>query len=99
MDAAVWVGDEDANGTYDRLESGSGFVITSHERNANSFSLTWNAFPGRSYVVQGSATMAPGSWQNLDSVTAGGSQLSCSSTVPINPAEEPVKFFRVSLAP
>jgi chitodextrinase len=91
--------DEDADGTYDRLESGSGFVITSHQQNVNSFSLAWNAFPGRTYIVQGSATMAPGSWLNLDTVTAGGSQLSCSSTVPINPAAEPVKFFRVSLVP
>ena len=91
--------DEDANGVYDRLESGAGFLITSHERSGGSFSLTWNAFPGRSYIVQGSATLHPESWQNLDNVTASPVALSCSSTVPINPALEPVKFFRVLLVP
>ncbi len=91
--------DEDANGTYDRLETGGSFVITSHQRNENTFSLTWNAFPGRSYTVQGSTSMIPNSWQNLKTVTASGTQLSCSATVPINPTEEPIKFFRVLLVP
>jgi len=91
--------DEDANGIYDRLETGAGFVITSFQRDGNTMSLTWNAFPGRSYQVQGSVNMEPGSWQNLDTVVAGPSQLSCSAQIPINPAEEPAKFFRVSLVP
>ncbi|MDP3851299.1 MAG: carbohydrate-binding protein [Luteolibacter sp.] len=91
--------DEDANGIHDRLETGGGFVITSHQRNENTFFLAWNAFPGRSYIVQGSTTMAPASWQNLETVTASDIALSCSATLPINPMEEPVKFFRVVLVP
>jgi hypothetical protein len=89
--------DEDANGIYDRLETGSGFVITSFQRDETTFSLTWNAFPGRSYQVQGSPTMAPGSWQNLATVPAGPADLSCSANIPINPQQDPVLFFRIRL--
>jgi chitodextrinase len=89
--------DEDANGIYDRLETGSGFVITSFQRNETTFSLTWNAFPGRSYQVQGSATMAPGSWENLATVPVGPADLSCSANIPLNPQQDPVMFFRIRL--
>jgi hypothetical protein len=89
--------DEDANGIYDRLETGSGFHIISFQRNETTFSLAWNCFPGRTYQVQGSATMAPGSWSNVATVQAGAAELTCSANIPINPQTDPVMFFRVRL--
>jgi hypothetical protein len=89
--------DEDANGIYDRLETGAGFRITSFQRDETTFSLAWNAFPGRTYQVQGSATMAPDSWENVATVAAGPADLSCSANIPIDPQEDPVMFFRVRL--
>jgi hypothetical protein len=90
--------DEDANGIFDRLESGKGFVITQSQRSAGTFSLTWNCFPGRSYQVQASADLA--TWSNVPGglVIAGSSALDASYAVPLLPAEAK-GFFRILLIP
>ena len=92
--------DEDANGTYDRLETGKGFVITQSGRSAGLFSLTWKCFPGRSYQIQTSDNLAGGSWIDIPEtiVTAGPTDLSASQALTLAP-EESHRFFRVKLIP
>lgn len=92
--------DEDANGSYDRLETGKGFVITQSGRVGNTFSLTWKSFPGRSYKIQTSTDLADGSWTDVSggSVTAGATALDASHDVPLDPADGK-RFFRVMLIP
>lgn len=90
--------DEDANGTYDRLEPGIGFVVTSSGRTGDNFAISWNCFPGRSYKIQTSETLAGGSWTDVPGATftAGSSEMSASLNIALNPAE-PMRFFRVVL--
>ncbi len=92
--------DEDANGTYDRLEPGKGFVISASARSAGTFSITWNCFPGRSYRIQTSDDLSEGSWTDVPGalVSAGGGDLSLSREVPVDSAD-PKGFFRVMLLP
>lgn len=92
--------DEDANGVFDRLEPNHGFVLTQSGRTGDQFNLTWNCFPGRSYKIQSSDTLAGGSWTDVPgaTVTAGATDLSASIGVPINPAD-PRRFYRVFLIP
>ncbi len=90
--------DEDADGTWDRLEPGAGFRITAAAATPDGLSLTWNCFPGRSYQVQSSATLAAGSWTDVagGQTTAGPADLTLSRTLPRTGA---AAFFRVVLLP
>ena len=92
--------DEDANGAYDRLEPGKGFVVTAAGRAGNQFNLSWNCFPGRAYRVETSDTLAAGSWQTVPGslFTAGASQLSASTSIDLEPADLK-RFFRIVLVP
>jgi hypothetical protein len=92
--------DEDGNGTYDRLESGKGFVITSYQKSGNQFSLTWNCFPGRTYRIEGSPDMTAGSWETVpgSTLTAGPQQMSATQAFNLDPGDTE-RFFRVALDP
>jgi hypothetical protein len=92
--------DEDANGSYDLLEPGKGFVITSHGKSGDVFSITWNCFPNRSYRIETSTGMAAESWEPLpdSNMTAGPSQMSATMEIELDPAETK-RFFRVALVP
>ncbi len=92
--------DEDANGIYDLLEPGLGFMVTAADRNGNNFDISWNSFPGRGYKVQTSETLAGNSWSDVPgaTVTAGPSQMGASVNLTLDP-EEPRRFFRVVLIP
>lgn len=92
--------DEDADGTYDILEPNRGFAISQSSRSGNSFSLTWTSFPGRSYKVQTSTTLAPGSWTDVAGSTTVGTAnaLTSSHVVTLDPADTQ-RFFRVMLVP
>jgi hypothetical protein len=92
--------DEDANGTYDRLEPGIGFVVTASGRTGNNFGVSWNCFPGRSYKIQTSETLAGGSWTDVAGATftAGASDMNASLSLALNPADSK-RFFRVVLIP
>lgn len=98
--------DEDANGSYDRLEAPSPgnphgkFRITSLERPAaDRVGLTWNAFPGRVYQIEASDTLAPGAWNQVPGaeVTAGPGDLEL--TVELGGQEATSRFYRVALRP
>ena len=92
--------DEDANGVFDRLETGRGFVVTGASRSGNTFSIVWNSFPGRTYQVQTRLDLATGPWTDVPGalVTAGTSDLTLSQDLTLNP-EEGHRFFRVMLVP
>lgn len=92
--------DEDADGTYDILEPNRGFAISQSGRSGNSFSLTWTSFPGRSYKVQTSTTLASGSWTDVAGSTTVGTAnaLTSSHVVTLDPADTQ-RFFRVMLVP
>ncbi len=92
--------DEDADGTYDILEPNRGFAISQSGRSGNSFSLTWTSFPGRSYKVQTSTTLASGSWTDVVGSTTVGTAnaLTSSHVVTLDPADTQ-RFFRVMLMP
>jgi predicted RNA-binding protein with TRAM domain len=58
-------GDEDNFGT-DPLDKGSKFKFNSVAfEGENDFTFTWDAVPGRSYSIQASETMEPGSWTTI----------------------------------
>ena len=90
--------DEDANGTFDRLEPGKGFVITQAARSNNQFSITWQCFPGRSYVIQSSDNL--NAWADVagGTVTAGATDLETSRNLTLDPLQAK-RFFRVALVP
>ncbi len=92
--------DEDANGIFDRLEPGGGFVITATIRSADTFSLTWKCFPGRSYRIQSCADLKSAPWTDVPSslTTAGPAALTASASVAMDP-QEPRRFYRVALIP
>jgi hypothetical protein len=92
--------DEDANGSYDRLETGKGFVITSHAKTGNQFTITWNCFPGRSYQIQTSDDLTAASWQTVSgsALTADPSQMSATLNIDLEPTDLK-RFFRVVLLP
>ncbi|MFM7179869.1 MAG: hypothetical protein ACKO2G_00095 [Verrucomicrobiales bacterium] len=92
--------DEDANGIYDRLEPGVGFVVTEFNRVANSLNLDWAAFPGRTYRVEASTTLLANSWQTVpgSQVTAGPTETSLGISLEIPPGDLR-RFFRVALDP
>ena len=92
--------DEDNNGTYDRLEPGKGFVITSFAKSGNQFSITWNCFPGRTYRIEGSDDLSDESWETVpgSSITAGPLQMSATRDITLDPGDT-ARFFRVALVP
>jgi hypothetical protein len=92
--------DEDANGIYDRLESGAGFAIKQVVREGRQFTITWNCFPGRSYQIQSSSNLLTESWVDVPDaqVTAGELELESSHQITLDPAES-ARFFRVVLLP
>ncbi len=92
--------DDDANGTYDRLEPGKNFVITQSGRAGNTFSLSWNCYPGRSYRIQSCTDLLETSWIDVPEVlvTAGPTDLTSSCEFPVSPADAN-RFFRVVLVP
>ena len=91
--------DEDANGTYDRLEPGKGFVITAHAKSADRFSITWNSFPGRSYHIETSDDLSAAGWQTVpgSSIIAASSQMSATLHIELDPGDLK-RFFRVAMA-
>lgn len=92
--------DEDADGTYDRLQPDRGFVVTSFGKNAGNFQISWNCFPGRSYRIQSSPSLTGSSWTDVEGseFTAAGDQLEATKSVPVNPSESR-RFYRVALVP
>jgi hypothetical protein len=90
--------DENANGTFDRLEPGLGFRITAAAKETTAFTLTWNCFPGRTYKIQSSTTLAADSWDDVpDSrTTAGATDLTLTRTLSL---ADPAAFFQVVLLP
>lgn len=92
--------DDDANGTYDRLEPGKSFVITQPARAGNTFALSWKCFPGRSYKIQSWSDLMGTSWADVSGVlvTAGSADLSANCELPISPTDAK-RFFRVVLVP
>ena len=92
--------DDDANGTFDRLESGKGFTITRSERTGNIFSLTWKCFPGRTYRIQSCVDLLESTWVDVSggNVTAGPTDLEANHELPVDPAESR-RFYRVVLGP
>ncbi|MEY4245346.1 MAG: hypothetical protein RLZZ245_2931, partial [Verrucomicrobiota bacterium] len=92
--------DEDANGVFDRLESGDGFAITEAVRLGNQFSITWKCFPGRVYQIQTSSNLLTASWVDVPTaqVTAGPADLEATYQVTLDPSET-ARFFRVVLNP
>lgn len=92
--------DEDANGTYDRLEPGFGFIVTHSGINGGNFDIHWNCFPGRSYQIQTSGDLSSGSWTDVPGavLTAGASQMSAQISIALTPTETK-RFFRVALLP
>lgn len=88
--------DEDANGLHDLLEAGKGFQMISAGRQGNLFSLSWAAFPGRSYKIQTSDLL--GEWTDV----AGSEVVADALIEEFEVALDPVnhrKFFRVMLVP
>ncbi|MCP5534109.1 MAG: hypothetical protein H7A48_13140 [Akkermansiaceae bacterium] len=105
VDADEWLAiplealrDEDANGIFDRVEPGVGFVIRAFEKGSGDFTITWNSFPGRSYKLQSSASLTEESWGDVEGgeSTAGPSELEMSRTVS---SSADSMFFRVVLLP
>ena len=90
--------DEDANGTFDRLEPNRDFVVTGFAETVDGLRLSWNCFPGRSYQVQSSTSLSEEDWSDvMDSpVTAGASDLSMNATLQRSGA---TRFYRVRLLP
>ncbi len=92
--------DDDANGVFDRLEPGKGFVITGCHHASDAFTLSWNCFPGRSYQIQTSADLAADTWTDVPGglVTAGSTDMVSSRDITLDP-HETRRFFRVMLIP
>ncbi|MGB6221560.1 hypothetical protein [Haloferula sp.] len=89
--------DEDANGLFDRLEPGKGFVITDLRREVDSLKLTWQAFPGRSYQVETLGEIG-GEWIGIPGleIVAGEADGVLETLVP-GGFEEARGFYRVKL--
>jgi hypothetical protein len=92
--------DEDANGSYDRLEAGKGFVITELSMADDMISIRWNCYPGRAYRVDSSTDLQSGSWIAVpgSEVVAGADQLLLEADLPIS-VTDGAKFFRIAMLP
>jgi hypothetical protein len=89
--------DNNADGTFDRLDPAMGFVLQSAQRAQAGFAVTWAAMPGHSYQVV-SADVLGNAWSNLLGAvtTAGPLQLYLSYTEAA-PAAVTQRFYRVKL--
>jgi hypothetical protein len=89
--------DHNADGVFDRLDPARGFTVTRTSRVEGGFEIEWNAFPGRSYAIEASATLAPDSWDTLDTITIPQGVASGAFYHAVDPDVEPTRFFRVRL--
>ncbi len=86
--------DEDADGTYDRLEPGRGFVVTQIGRSAGVTTIMWASVPGKTYQAEVSDDLG-GNWIPLnDPITAATGVLILSTSDATN---LPARFYRVRL--
>jgi hypothetical protein len=86
--------DENADGTYDRLDPALGFVILQITRSNGVTGLTWAAVPGRTYQAE-SCDLPNGTWTALNApVTAAAGQTTLSAS---DLSGAPVRFYRVRL--
>lgn len=91
--------DEDANGIFDRLEAGKGFVVSDAARTGGLFSIVWPSFPGWTYHIESSAGLT-GPWAMVPgtTMTAGTVETSLQAEFDSLPFEVDGKaFFRVVL--
>lgn len=91
--------DNNADGTFDRLDPALGFRLESLEA-VGGYKVKWAAMPGRTYQLVWADTLVGAAWSNLPSslTTAGPLQLwlSCTDSPP---AAVTQRFYRVKLAP
>ena len=92
--------DEDANGTYDRLESTGTFRITRLVQPGGSASVRWNVFPGRAYKLQTNTVLGPTGWVDVpgSELTAGPVDLDLLHTFNLPSGENRV-YVRAVLVP
>ncbi len=82
----------------DPLDSASAFLIAGFQRagGEGALTLTWHSVAGKTYRIEGSATLAKDSWQPVATVVAQGAQ--SSHPVPA-PAEGGPRFYQVRVMP
>ncbi|MEO8044573.1 MAG: hypothetical protein ABI674_06670 [Spartobacteria bacterium] len=86
--------DENADGTYDRLDPALGFQITQITRVAGITTITWTSVPGRTYQAE-SCDSLNGEWTPLNSpITAGVGELTLTTS---DPTDVLTRFYRVEL--
>jgi hypothetical protein len=86
--------DENADGTYDRLDPALSFVVSQITRAGGTTTVTWNSVPGKSYVVE-SCDQLGGTWSAVTSaMTAGPGQLTLSGD---DVSAATMRFYRVRL--
>ncbi len=89
--------DDNANGTYDRLDPASGFKITSITRNdADEVTLRWQSFPAATYHIETSETLT-GGWTKVanSETTAGPTDLTTTKTLTTQATDN--QFYRIAL--
>lgn len=92
--SAVALNDNNADGTYDRLDPNTGFLITQIVHSDQSITITWPSVPGRTYQVESSDSPG-GSWTSLGTaLTAAPGQLTLSAT---DSTTLSARFYRVRL--
>ena len=64
---------------------------------AGGIELEWNAFPGRSYLIEASDTLAPDAWETLETIAIPQGVTTGVFSHEINPMDWPKRFFRVRL--
>ena len=86
--------DENADGTYDRLDPALGFVVTQVARSMEISTISWASVPGRTYQAE-SCDQLGGTWTPLNPpITAGTGQLTLSTS---DSTALPSRFYRVQL--
>jgi hypothetical protein len=86
--------DENADGTYDRLDPALGFAILQVSRSNGVATLTWASVPGRTYQLE-KCDQLGGTWVSLNApVTALTGQLTLTA---IDPTSSSTRFYRVRL--
>jgi hypothetical protein len=91
--------DQNADGTFDRVDPLLGFVLQGLTVTSSNALLSWNAMPGRSYQVM--SAMSPGEgWTDIPGslTNAGPLQLNLSFDEPFTPSPTQ-RFYRVKLLP
>ncbi len=92
--STVALKDENADGTYDRLDPALGFVILQVTRSNGVANLTWATVPGRTYQVE-SCDQLGGSWTSVNApMTAAAGQTSLSTS---DSSGALIRFYRVRL--